>query len=344
MSFHTSQALLVLSDLKVYVLPDNYEVHDPSLDDISAVLAPAFTKTQVAELRSPSHIHKLSYDLSSRPYLPGFVGLNNIKRNDYLNVVIHSLAHIAPLRDFFLLFKPVKPAATATPTVPVNGAGAKVKAPPARSSELLNRFATLVKKLWNPRLFKSQVSPHDFLQEVVRASGGKFKITEQGDPVEFLGWLLHHLHMDLGGSKKRNSSKQRRRIIARVLGLIMYLVLQVSLYRHSKATFGWNPNRSSPKQIGRAINEQNSESTKVSPRPSPLTSAARSRILILSELKVQRSPFLFLSVDLPPPPLFQDAVERNIIPQVSLASVLAKYDGKTVQVRCYELVLSASFG
>jgi U4/U6.U5 tri-snRNP-associated protein 2 len=41
---------------------------------------------------------------------------------------------------------------------------------------------------------------------------------------------------------------------------------------------------------------------------------------------------LFLAIDLPPPPLFQDAVEgKNIIPQVSIYSVLAKYDGSTAQ-------------
>ena len=50
------------------------------------------------------------------------------------------------------------------------------------------------------------------------------------------------------------------------------------------------------------------------------------------ELKTYTSPYLFLALDLPPPPLFQDAVEKNIIPQVSLHSVLAKYDGKTSQV------------
>lgn len=44
------------------------------------------------------------------------------------------------------------------------------------------------------------------------------------------------------------------------------------------------------------------------------------------------SPFLFLAVDLPPPPLFQDSVEKNIIPQVSIHSILAKYDGTTTQV------------
>jgi hypothetical protein len=50
------------------------------------------------------------------------------------------------------------------------------------------------------------------------------------------------------------------------------------------------------------------------------------------EIKATTSPFLFLSVDLPPPPLFQDAVEKNIIPQVGIHTVLAKYDGVQTQV------------
>ena len=51
-----------------------------------------------------------------------------------------------------------------------------------------------------------------------------------------------------------------------------------------------------------------------------------------SEIKATTSPFLFLAVDLPPPPLFQDAVEKNIIPQVGIHSVLTKYDGVNTQV------------
>ena len=53
----------------------------------------------------------------------------------------------------------------------------------------------------------------------------------------------------------------------------------------------------------------------------------------ISDIKTAVSPFLFLAVDLPPPPLFQDAVEKNIIPQVNIHSILAKYDGTTTQVR-----------
>ena len=52
----------------------------------------------------------------------------------------------------------------------------------------------------------------------------------------------------------------------------------------------------------------------------------------LLETKATTSPFLFLAVDLPPPPLFQDAVEKNIIPQVGIHTVLAKYDGDKTQV------------
>lgn len=50
------------------------------------------------------------------------------------------------------------------------------------------------------------------------------------------------------------------------------------------------------------------------------------------EIKSTRSPFLFLAIELPPPPLFQDAIEgKNIIPQVSIYSVLSKYDGTNAQ-------------
>ena len=35
-------------------------------------------------------------------YLLGIVGLNNIKANDYMNVVLHALAHVGPFRDYLL--------------------------------------------------------------------------------------------------------------------------------------------------------------------------------------------------------------------------------------------------
>ncbi|KAI0673596.1 cysteine proteinase [Trametes maxima] len=256
-----------LETTKVYVLPDGYLVADPSLEDIAFVLSPTFTPTSTSMLSTPAHLQKPSYDLSNKAYIPGYIGLNNIKRNDYMNVVIHSLLHVPPLRDHLLL-----------------------SSYRGKESELLRRFAGLSKKLWNPRLFKSQVSPHEFLQEVNRVSAGKFSLEKQGDPVEFLGWMLNHLHKDMGGTKKRNSS-------------VIFSTFQ---------------------------GEVRMETQQVLVRPDTGTNE-KPRFDIDREIKSTTSPFLFLAVDLPPPPLFQDSVEKNIIPQVSIQSVLAKYDGQKTQ-------------
>ncbi|KAH0837965.1 hypothetical protein J3R83DRAFT_6202 [Lanmaoa asiatica] len=267
-SIHDDHHVFInLETTKVYVLPDGYLVSDPSLEDIAFVLNPKFTKASIVNLSSASYLSKPSYDLTHKPYLQGYVGLNNIKRNDHMNVVIHSLLHVPPLRDYLLLsdFK-------------------------GKETELVKRFAALSKKIWNPRLFKSQVSPHEFLQEVNRASSGKFSLEKQGDPVEFLGWFLNRLHIDLGGTKKKNSS-------------IIFSTFQGEL-------------RVETQQVFVRPDEAGNEKPKFD---------------IGRDIKSTVSPFLFLAVDLPPPPLFQDAVEKNIIPQVSVHSVLAKYDGVTTQ-------------
>lgn len=39
--------------------------------------------------------------------------------------------------------------------------------------------------------------------------------------------------------------------------------------------------------------------------------------------------FMYLALDLPPAPLFQDGLEQNIIPQVPLFELLNKFDGVT---------------
>ncbi|KAF9245721.1 spindle pole body protein [Melanogaster broomeanus] len=273
-SIHDDHHVFInLETTKVYVLPDGYLVSDPSLEDIAFVLSPRFTRASTANLSSPSHLSKPSYDLAHKPYLPGYIGLNNIKRHDHMNVIIHSLLHVPPLRDYLLLsdFK-------------------------GKETELVKRFATLAKKIWNPRLFKSQVSPHEFLQEVNRASAGKFRLEKQGDPVEFLGWLLNRLHQDMGGTKKKNSS-------------IIFSTFQGEL-------------RVEMQQVIVRPDEAGNEKPKFD---------------IDRDIKSTVSPFLFLAVDLPPPPLFQDAVEKNIIPQVSIHSVLAKYDGESAgQLRRYK--------
>lgn len=199
---------------QVYILPDNYLVRDPSLSDIQYLLNPVFSEKKIAQLDAPDA--RPSYDLNVQPYLPGFVGLNNIGKNDYMNVVIQALAHVKPLRNYFIRgsARP-KPGQASLSRSELANADAGDESRPlsvadaagglVESTELVRRFAALIRKLWNPRAFKGQVSPHEFLQEVSNASKGRFRLTEQGDPVEFLGWLLNRLHADLGGTRKRGS-------------------------------------------------------------------------------------------------------------------------------------------
>lgn len=113
-----------MSSLKVYVLPESYEVKNKTLDDIKYVVNPTYTLENVRKL---DREEVTKWDLGKKKYIPGtpppplvpaweltmgigFVGLNNIKQNDYLNVVAHALAHVPPLRNYLMLedltFKP----------------------------------------------------------------------------------------------------------------------------------------------------------------------------------------------------------------------------------------------
>ncbi|KAI0547268.1 hypothetical protein F4679DRAFT_554770 [Xylaria curta] len=170
---------------KVYVLPEGYEVRSKSLDDIKYVSDPRYSREEVMELdRKP----RMAWTLGGKQYTPGYVGMNNIKENDYLNVVVQALSHVGPLRNFFLLEDF------------------------SSRSELVKRCAILFRKIWNPRAFKSHVSPHELLQEISLRSNKKFTLTEQSDPVDFLSWFLNNLHLGLGGSKTKPGSSIIQRI------------------------------------------------------------------------------------------------------------------------------------
>ena len=184
------RVFLNLDTKKFYCLPDNYEIQDPSLSDIIYVLNPTFTPALIDGLEnSGKEVRAICGSL----YLPGIVGLNNIKANDYCNVVLQALSHVTPIRNYFL---------DEANYIKCN----KIKGNINKEFILVQRFGELIRKLWNPRNFKAHVSPHEMLQAVVLCSKKKFQITEQGDTVDFLSWLLNALHLALGGTKKASSS------------------------------------------------------------------------------------------------------------------------------------------
>ena len=194
--------------------------------------------------------------------------MNNIKANDYLNVVVQLLAHVLPIRNFFLLHE-----------FPIPG-----------TPELALRFSTLVRKLWNPKAFRSHVSPHELLQEIALRSSKRFTLTQQSDPVEFLSWFLNNLHLSLGGSKKPTKTPTS--------------VIQAAFQGHLRIE-------------SQAITAHSD------------TQNARLVFTESGDIKSQVTPFLILTLDLPPTPLFQSANRESIIPQVPLTSLLNKYNGIT---------------
>jgi len=112
-----------LGDGRVYCLPDGYEVIDSSLKDIQDMLDPSFTPEAVSTLDS---VPVYARGVDGSDYMPGLIGLNNIKGTDSVNVVVQSLARVPPLRDFFLL--------------PSNYAHLR--------SPLVAEFGALVRKIW----------------------------------------------------------------------------------------------------------------------------------------------------------------------------------------------------
>ncbi|KAL6856462.1 cysteine proteinase [Trichoderma novae-zelandiae] len=253
-----------LETQKVYVLPEGYEVKSKSLDDIKYVSDPRYTKDEVIQLdrRRPNAV---SWTLGGKQYTPGFVGMNNIKENDYLNVVVQALSHVSPLRNYFLLEDF------------------------SNKSELVKRCSILFRKIWNPRAFKAHVSPHELLQEIALLSNKRFTLTNQSDPVEFLSWFLNNLHLGLGGSKTKPGSSMIQRTFQGKLKV---------------------------------------ESQAITARAD---AGDRLRFEEAAEVKVDIVRFLLLTLDLPSAPLFQDELEKNIIPQVPLSTILSKYDGKRAQ-------------
>ncbi|RHY20104.1 hypothetical protein DYB28_005435, partial [Aphanomyces astaci] len=131
-SFH--HVFINLSTDKIYCLPDNYEVTDLSLAPIKNALRPSFTPEYTASLDTNRTLAQDSFGVS---YLPGFIGLNNLKKTDYISVVLQALAHVTPLRDYFLQ--------------PDNYAAAVAKT----RSPLVLRFGELIRKLWSPHNIKN---------------------------------------------------------------------------------------------------------------------------------------------------------------------------------------------
>ncbi|CEP22556.1 unnamed protein product [Cyberlindnera jadinii] len=168
------------NNLNVYVLPEGQQVQSHLLDDIKYAVNPSYTKPELVQLGTQP-----VRDISGNEYLPGIIGLNNIKHNEYSNVVLQAVCHCSIVRNWFLLLDDVN-----------------------NYNELVKRFTTFIKKLWSPKLFKHHISPHELLQHISVISDKQFTINEPKNPRDFIVWLLNNLHKSLAivAGEKRKST------------------------------------------------------------------------------------------------------------------------------------------
>ena len=252
------------------------------------MLKPTFTKDEIRSLDTNS---KLCRAFDGTTYLSGIVGVNNIKANDYCNVILQALSHVSHLRNYFLDERNYD----------------RLVHKHSLNAILTQRFGELLRKLWNPRNFKAHVSPHEMLQAVVLCSKKQFTITKQGDPISFLSWFLNTLHQCLKSSKTDHNSMINR-------------CFQGSMRVFSRKVL-----------------------------PIDKTYDEKLQLMLEDEYKesCEQINYLYLTLDLPPTPLFKDEFQENIIPQVALQTILNKFDGvsekeystyKESQLKRFELI------
>ena len=276
-----------------HCLPDDYGIKDPSLADISAALHPTFDSQEIKALDANTG---LARDLFGRRYLPGFVGLNNLHKTDYVNATIQALAHVRPLRDFFLklshkdIFLPSK----------------SKKKPPHRMSHLVQCFGELIRKMWSDKRFKSHVDPHMLIQAITVNSKKRFRVGEQAEAGEFMAWLLNQLHIGLGGTRKPGSS-------------IIYEVFQGKVQVTTRQRKIQEESKEDNDEEGKVETVEDTEMKDAVETPAPPES--------LIEETTADTNFLQLTLEIPEKPLFRDDDGGLVIPQEPLVTVLKKFDG-----------------
>lgn len=291
-----------------HCLPDDYTIDDPSLADISAALHPTYTSE---EIQAIDHNTGLSRDLFGRRYLPGYVGLNNLSKTDYINVTVQALAHVRPIRDFFLRLThtdiyaaPITPKATTASNnsaVLTNKQKNKKIKPPHRISDLVLCFGELIRKMWSHQRFKSHVDPHMFVQAVSAASNKRFEVGKQAEIGEFMAWLLHQLHLGVGGSKTKPKSS----------------IIQQTFQGQVEVTT-LDPKHQPIETMKKEHDYSENDDAAGDPGGKDKHDGAE---------KVTNTFFLQLTLDMAEKPLFRDDEGGLVIPQEPLVNVMKKFDG-----------------
>lgn len=327
---------LHLTNGTFHCLPENYEIRDPSLNDIRDAFKPVYTEKEIECLDQQTNLGR---DLLGRRYLPGFVGLNNLNKTDCINSVLQALAHVKPLRDFFLLCGSGKPFEV---TLQIESSSnklntntskkkrrigekvgtvvggptksTKVTVDPSTFSHLATCFGEMIRKMWSNKRFKATVDPHMLVQAISVASNKRFSIGKQIEASEFLAWLLHQLHVGVGGTRKAGSSI----IHATFQGRVEITTRQKKTNKDE--VVGDSLDKSDDDRLG----SDDEETFRVKEEERKRQREENENFI---EEVTGETNFLQLTLDIPEKPLFKDDNGGLVIPQEPLLNILRKFDG-----------------
>ena len=276
--------------------------------------------------------------------------MNNLKKTDYLNAVVTALAHVRPLRDFFLLAPNDEDSE--------NGPGnACVRGPRRRSyadfSPLAKSFSLLLRNMWSPHRFKSSVDPHMLVQAVSVASEKRYHVGRQAEAGEFLAWLLHQLHLGVRDGTTSKSMRKRKRkgdgggrggsvVHETFMGKV-----EVTTATRTRRRRGDSAAREMLDQGGREASapdaasddddDDDDDEDRAGSDDEPTVERRRRKretlrsladeTVVVEEETVVETDFLQLTLDIPEKPLFKDEDGGLVIPQEPLVNVLRKFDG-----------------
>lgn len=298
---------LCFATQRAYCLPDDYEIGGHALDDVRRVLDPRYSAADVAALARADSVfaRRVRCLAGARDYLPGFVGLNNLACTDAFNAVVQCLAHVPRLRDHLLR------TATVSLTEAALGHLAAGAAAVLAPGTVAGALGTLVRKMWSPHNYRAHVSPHELVHVVQRRSRGRFRVGVPMEPLALLQWLLHELSCDLAAlpstSQQKSSPEQQEKEEhpERKKTIVEETFQGMVEVTTTKAV---SEEQQDPEAPGHTI------------------------AVIHDEVSVRRVPFYYLSLDLPPMPLFKDGDGKSFLPQVPIVTLLHKYDGRTEQL------------
>jgi U4/U6.U5 tri-snRNP-associated protein 2 len=198
----------------------------------------------------------------------------------------------------------------------------------------VQRTAELTAKVWNPRSFKGHVSPHELLQAVMTSSNKKFKVGQHSDPRELLSWFLNTVHRDLGGTKQRKSSiiYQTFQGEIQVTTEKDWKVLEKERKVAEKKAKEEREKKALQDRQAGGSEKKDEKSTKDEKYMDTAEDGGFQPGKDGRQITVTKTPFLCLTLDLPSAPLFKDAQEKTLIPNIPLFDLLAKFDGVTEEL------------